>query len=218
MYKTLQSCAIAALILFAVPSYAEESTPEQMTIVTLKNGATVKLNDDFTWEYVFLETTPTEAAAKTQSATPTTATTQSTTAIAEPVTVIATEAEVAGTLTNSAMAQSSLLKSTAKGGVKVSFINSQWDNDGRLGLNFELASSSSENYVEIELEIGFFADSGTLIKKETLNVWQAIFRMPETYLRRGQTRNSETFWIKGIDKTQWNKQLMTLKIIDMSSR
>lgn len=218
MYKTLQSCAVFALILFTIPSYAEEITPEKMTIVTLKNGATVKLNDDFTWEYVFLETAATEASAKTQNDTSPTASTTATTATTEPVTVIATGAEVAGTLTNSAMEQSALLKSTAKGGVKISFINSQWDNDGRLGLNFELASSSSENYVGIELEIGLFADSGNLIKKETVDVWQAIFRMPDTYLRNGQTRNSETLWIEGIDKDLWNKQLMTLKVIDMSSR
>ncbi|QYJ86127.1 DUF3157 family protein [Shewanella mesophila] len=218
MYKTLQSFAIAVLILYAVPSYAEDSDAEQIAIVTLKNGATVKLNDDFTWEYVFLKTKSTEATANTQSTTSPTAATKTTSAIAEPVTLVTTEAEIAGTLTTSAMAQSALLKSIAKGGVKISFINSQWDNDGRLGLNFELANSSSENYVGIELEIGLFADSGNLIKKETVDVWQAIFRMPDTYLRNGQTRNSETLWIEGIDKDLWNKQLMTLKVIDMSSR
>ena len=70
----------------------------------------------------------------------------------------------------------------------------------------------------IELEVSLFADSGALIKRETVKVWQAVFRMPDTYLRKGQTRESRVLWIEDIDKAQWTKQLMSLKMKEMDSR
>ncbi|MEZ9197900.1 DUF3157 family protein [Shewanella sp. 10N.286.54.B9] len=211
MYKTLMAYACIALFSLSIPAYADE-----VARVTLENGATVKLNDDFTWEYVILE-----SQAKPDTATPVTlpATVAAVTAAesAAPANVPATT-NTSEALTSSAIAQSALLKSTGKSGVKVSYLNSQWDDDGRLGLTFELSSNSSEHYVMIELEVSLFADSGSLIKRETVQVWQAIFRMPDTYLRKGQTRESRVFWIEGIDKAQWTKQLMSLKMKEMDSR
>lgn len=212
MYKTLTAYACIALFSLSIPAYADE-----VARVTLENGATVKLNDDFTWEYVILE-----SQAKPDTATPVTlpATVAAVTAAesAAPANVPATPTTTSEALTSSAIAQSALLKSTGKSGVKVSYLNSQWDDDGRLGLTFELSSNSSEHYVMIELEVSLFADSGSLIKRETVQVWQAIFRMPDTYLRKGQTRESRVFWIEGIDKAQWTKQLMSLKMKEMDSR
>ncbi|TVP10390.1 DUF3157 family protein [Shewanella sp. KCT] len=237
MYKALQSCAIMALFLLMAPAFAADKADDAVALITLENGATVRLNADFTWEYVFLTPQTTSATTEGQAiesqgteTVQTQANTQSNTqamtqaeqasqpvAKVQPV-VIASGPVVGGAMTASAMDHANLLRSTAKGGAKVSYLKSQWDSKGRLGLNFELSSNSEENYVIIEMEIGLYADSGELIKTETVNVWQAIFRVPETYLRKGQTRDSETFWIEGIDKARWSKELMTLKIIDMSSR
>lgn len=212
MYKTLMAYACIALFSLSIPAYADE-----VARVTLENGATVKLNDDFTWEYVILES---QANADTAAPVTLPATVAAVTAAesAVPANVPATPTTTSEALTSSAIAQSALLKSTGKSGVKVSYLNSQWDDDGRLGLTFELSSNSSEHYVMIELEVSLFADSGSLIKRETVQVWQAIFRMPDTYLRKGQTRESRVFWIEGIDKAQWTKQLMSLKMKEMDSR
>jgi len=49
-------------------------------------------------------------------------------------------------------------------------------------------------------------------------VWEAIFRMPETYLRKGEQRKSSVIWVEGIDKAQWQKQLINLKITEINSR
>ncbi|MCL1141053.1 DUF3157 family protein [Shewanella pneumatophori] len=213
MYKMLRNYASIAILMFSMPAFADE-----VARITLENGAKVKLNDDFTWEYVILES-QTQSEPATPVTLPATVGAATTTAAAatEVVTPAASTATTE-TLTSSAIAQSALLKSTAKSGVKVSFANSQWDDDGRLGLTFELSSNSTEHYVMIELEISLFADSGALIKKEDIKVWQAIFRMPDTYLRKGQTRESRVFWIEGIDKSQWTKQLMSLKMGEMDSR
>lgn len=220
MYKALPYYAALAMMLISLSTLARDVAPEPVAIVTLENGASVKLNDDFTWEYLFLDSQPTAQAAKDTPLSPASsapvviAAAQGEGAVA----VTTTAAEVANSLSRRAIEQSELLKSTAKNGVKISYLNSQWDSKGRLGLSFELSSTSPESYVMIELEIGLFADSGQQLKKETVEVWQAIFRMPETYLRQGQTRKSDTFWIEGVDKAQWSKQLLTLNIKEMDSR
>ncbi|MDR8525772.1 DUF3157 family protein [Shewanella fidelis] len=213
MYKMLRNYASIAILVLSVPAFADE-----VARITLDNGAKVKLNDDFTWEYIILESQSQPDTAVPVTLPATVGTAASTSAAATEVITPAVSAATTETLTSSAIAQSALLKSTAKSGVKVSFANSQWDDDGRLGLTFELSSNSPEHYVMIELEISLFADSGALIKKEDIKVWQAIFRMPDTYLRKGQTRDSRVFWIEGIDKSQWTKQLMSLKVGEMDSR
>ena len=213
MYKMLRNYASIAILVLSVPTFADE-----VARITLDNGAKVKLNDDFTWEYIILESQSQPDTAVPVTLPATVGTAASTSAAATEVITPAVSAATTETLTSSAIAQSALLKSTAKSGVKVSFANSQWDDDGRLGLTFELSSNSPEHYVMIELEVSLFADSGALIKKEDIKVWQAIFRMPDTYLRKGQTRDSRVFWIEGIDKSQWTKQLMSLKIGEMDSR
>lgn len=212
MYKMLRNYASIAILMFSVPAFADE-----VARITLENGAKVKLNDDFTWEYVILES-QTQPEPTTPVTLPATVGAATATAEATEVATPAVSSATTETLTSSAIAQSELLKSTAKGGVKVSFANSQWDEDGRLGLTFELSSNSPEHYVRIELEISLFTDSGKLIKKEKVKVWQAVFRMPDSYLRKGQARQSRVFWIEGIDKAQWTKQLMSLKMGEMDSR
>lgn len=182
MYNIRKALVVITLAVLTIPAMAAE-----ITTMILDNGAKVRLNDDFTWEYVILETNTLVAQAAITTST-------------SPTTIAATP-----TLNAHAMSQAALLKSTAKGDVKVSFINSQWDEDGRLGLSFDLVSSSSEHYVLIELDINLFDDTGKQLKTETIKVWKAIFRMPDTYLRKGQQRESRIFWIEGIEPTLWTK-------------
>lgn len=190
MHKRLLS-SLAPLV-FLFPGLAIAAT-ETVATVTLENGAKVRLNDDFTWQYVILETLPATASETSSPA-------------ADKI------------LTAQAMSQAQLLKSTAKAGVNVSLAKTEWDGDGRLGLTFDLDSISSEHYVMIKLDITLYDDSGRKIKTETIKVWKAIFRSPDTYLRRGQHRQSRIFWIEGIDASRWTKQLLSLKIGEMNSR
>ncbi|MGL5394066.1 MAG: DUF3157 family protein, partial [Shewanella sp.] len=88
----------------------------------------------------------------------------------------------------------------------------------KLGLTFELASTSSEHVTLVEVEASFFADDGSLLKTEKLEVWEAIFRMPETYLRKGEQRKSRVIWVEDVDKNRWQKQLVNLKITEINSR
>ncbi len=203
MFKSLQVCGFIALILLSLPSLSAENKPKELSTVTLENGSKVQLKDDFTWEYVFDEPITEKRHGNSQEMPTATATTL-------PV--------ITESLSTSAINQAELLKATARDGVKISYLSSQWNNKGELGLNFQLDSQSGDSYVQIELEVALFDDSGKLITKQTLPVWQAIYRMPDTYLRKGQSRESGTLWIKGVEQQQWQKQLLTLKIKEMESR
>ncbi|MCH1930435.1 DUF3157 family protein [Shewanella sp. A25] len=191
--------------------------------LTLENGTKVRLKDDFTWEYIITETKSVpEAATATVITTATTQTTTITpTAEPTPISVpnLATSATptTITTLTQDVMTTPDILGTTAKEDIKVSFKQSQWKGD-KLGLTFELGSNSSKHVTLIEVETSFFADNGTLLKTEKLDVWEAIFRMPETYLRKGEQRNSAVIWVEGIDRSQWQKQLLSLKITEINSR
>ncbi|WP_028865424.1 DUF3157 family protein [Psychromonas aquimarina] len=185
----IKRLGLAALFLLSFPAFSGE-----ISTVTLDNGAKVWLKDDFTWEYVILTEQP--VVQNSQSTTQTTAT---------------------PALTAAAMTQSALLSTAALDGVKVSFTESKWE-DGKLGLNFDLHSTTSKNIVVVDIEVTLFDDSGKHLKKEVLTVWQAQYRLPETYLREGEQRPSRTLWVEGIDQSSWGKQLLSLKVIEVKAR
>jgi hypothetical protein len=163
--------------------------------ITLKNGATVILQDDFTWEY----------------------------AVINPVKSQSTEDKNINTVDNSStMNQNDLLRfglltSAAKSDVKVAYTSSIW-RDQELGLKFKLTSSNAEGVVVVNTNITFYDDNGRELTQQKINVWQASYRQPETYLRKEQTRDSKIIWIQGIDKQHWKNKLLSLKVIEVKTR
>ncbi|MCP3129258.1 DUF3157 family protein [Shewanella sp. KJ2020] len=212
MQTSFRLSALSSLLLLSSSVMAAD-----VATITLENGAQVRLKDDFTWEYIITETKAAEApAVATIAATPSTVVTTTAAAVASSTSAVEAAAPVT-MLTANAIARPELLGSTAKDGIKVSFTDSQWKGD-KLGLSFELASTSGEHVTLVEVEASFFGDDGTLLKTEKLEVWEAIFRMPETYLRKGEQRKSPVIWVEGIDKNQWQKQLINIKITEINSR
>ncbi|ABK46359.1 conserved hypothetical protein [Shewanella sp. ANA-3] len=213
MPSSFRLSALSSLLLLSSSVMAAD-----VATITLENGAQVRLKDDFTWEYIITETKVAAAPAVATVATPTAAVTSTAAATAVASSTPAIEAaQPVTTLTANAIARPELLGSTAKDGIKVTFNESQWKGD-KLGLTFELASTSGEHVTLVEVEASFFADDGTLLKTEKLEVWEAIFRMPETYLRKGEQRKSPVVWVEGVDKNRWQKQLINLKITEINSR
>ncbi|MCL1090188.1 DUF3157 family protein [Shewanella profunda] len=208
MHTLLRLSALSSLLLLSSSAIAAD-----VANITLENGAQVRLKDDFTWEYVLTET----QAAPNVLATEAVVSASSTVSGAPSMTTSSAVIVPVTTLTATAIAKPELLGSTAKDGIKVSFTDSQWKGD-KLGLTFELTSTSNEHVTLVEVEARFFADNGTLLKTDKLEVWEAIFRMPETYLRRGEQRKSSIIWVEGIDKSLWQKQLIDLKITEINSR
>jgi len=203
MQTSFRLSALSSLLLLSSTVIAAD-----VATITLENGAQVRLKDDFTWEYIITETKAAEMPMAVAAAPSANIVSTSTAAVAAaPVT----------TLTANAIARPELLGSTAKDGIKVTFTDSQWKGN-KLGLTFELASTSSEHVTLVEVEASFFADDGSLLKTEKLEVWEAIFRMPETYLRKGEQRKSRVIWVEDVDKNRWQKQLVNLKITEINSR
>ncbi|AZG74829.1 DUF3157 family protein [Shewanella livingstonensis] len=228
--KTKLNVIASALFLLLAPA----AMAANVAVITLDNGANVRLKDDFTWEYIITETVN-QPVVVTQAtvATAVAATTvlpiaTSEAAIGMPVDSANTEvtpalihsvapAIVTTRLTAAALAQPELLSSTAKDGIKITLANTKWQGN-KLGLVFDFDSTSNEHVTVVEVEVSFYNDNGALLKTEKLEAWEAIFRMPETYLRKGQHRQSDTIWIEGVNKQQWQKQLISLKIIEIESR
>lgn len=211
MQTSFRLSALSSLLLLSSSVMAAD-----VATITLENGAQVRLKDDFTWEYIITETKAAEAPAVATVAAPSSTVTTAAAAVASSTSAVEATQPVT-TLTANAIARPEILGSTAKDGIKVTFSESQWKQD-KLGLNFELASTSGEHVTLVEVEASFFADDGTLLKTEKLEVWEAIFRMPETYLRKGEQRKSPVIWVEGVDKNRWQKQLLNLKITEINSR
>jgi len=209
MQTSLRLSALSSLLLLTSSVMAAD-----VANITLENGAQVRLKDDFTWEYVITET---KAAPNALAAAAVASASSNVASVPSAAVTTQTVAAPVTTLTATAITQPELLGSTAKDGIKVSFAEGQWKGD-KLGLSFDLASTSNEHVTLVEVEASFFADNGTLLKTEKLEVWEAIFRMPETYLRKGEQRKSSVIWVEGIDKAQWQKQLINLKITEINSR
>lgn len=211
MQTSFRLSALSSLLLLSSSVMAAD-----VATITLENGAQVRLKDDFTWEYIITETKAAKALAVATVAAPSSTVTTAAAAVASSTSAVEATQPVT-TLTANAIARPEILGSTAKDGIKVTFSESQWKQD-KLGLTFELASTSGEHVTLVEVEASFFADDGTLLKTEKLEVWEAIFRMPETYLRKGEQRKSPVIWVEGVDKNRWQKQLLNLKITEINSR
>ncbi|WKE64933.1 DUF3157 family protein [Gallaecimonas kandeliae] len=115
------------------------------------------------------------------------------------------------------LAKPELLGATAKDGVKVRLAHHRWDGE-RLGLTFGLENQNTENVVKVLAEVSFYGDDGKLLKQQELTLWQAEYRLPDSYLRQGQDRDSRELWVEGISPTQWQKGLLALKVKKLEFR
>ena len=173
--------------------------------VTLDNGTTVLLHDDFTWEYIAIDT---ESVAQGDN-------TNTPAVIAlNTVTPISSEQIVKN---KSSLIRSGLLNTAVKSDVKVAFNEATW-RDQSLGLKFALSSDNNDGVVMVKIAVSFYDDNANKITEQTLNVWQASYRLPDTYLRKGQTRDSRIVWVDGIDKASWTNKLLSLKIVEVEVR
>ncbi|WP_298944156.1 DUF3157 family protein [uncultured Psychromonas sp.] len=168
--------------------------------VTLDNGATVLLHDDHTWEYIAINT---KALNETNKTIPSKMTDSNV--------VTPSNADQASLL------RSGLLNTAVKYGVKVTYSDSVWQ-DQALGLKFTLSSNNADGVVIVKVAVSFYDDNGNKITEKNINVWQASYRLPDTYLRKGEPKNSRVVWIDGINKANWTNKLLSLKVVEVETR
>ncbi|WP_166371571.1 DUF3157 family protein [Psychromonas sp. SA13A] len=173
--------------------------------VTLDNGAIISFHDDYTWEYVAISDDAADQVSKTISSNNINSN-------------VVSPANSEQALKNrSSLLRSGLLNTSVKNDVKVTYSDSIW-RDQSLGLKFILSSDNTDGVVIVKVAISFYDDKTNKITEQTVNVWQASYRLPETYLRKGDTRNSRIIWIDGIDKMSWTSKLLSLKVIEVETR
>ena len=167
-------------------------------VVKLADGREVKLNDDFTWEYVVKKATPkaTETTLEKVEAVEAAAVVASTTAVEAvatptPTTEIATipvvNKKVGTTVVVNAKKPTMQLSDS---GVDVLIGSARYE-DGELIFPTSLTNQSSQSVIQVEVEVQVFDMAGKQLAKENITVWQSIKRMADTYLRPQQAEQGK---------------------------
>ncbi len=146
--------------LFTLALSAFTSVASASQVITLEDGRTVQLNDDFTWQYVQQPEIQPQAPIAS---------------IAAPIVTTPR-----GAILKIGSNKPSLQLSDS--GVDVVLGAAKYQ-DGYLVLPTAITNQSSQSVIGIELNIELLDVQGkSLVKQETM-VWQSIKRMAETYLR-----------------------------------
>lgn len=180
-----------ATLLASSSAYAAE-------VVKLADGREVKLNDDFTWEYVVKKATPkaTETTLEKVEAVEAAAVVASTTAVEAvatptPTTEIATipvvNKKVGTTVVVNAKKPTMQLSDS---GVDVLIGSARYE-DGELIFPTSLTNQSSQSVIQVEVEVQVFDMAGKPLTKQSVTVWQSIKRMADTYLRPQQAEQGK---------------------------
>ncbi|MGY5514380.1 DUF3157 family protein [Vibrio antiquarius] len=187
-----------ATLLAASSTYAAE-------VITLADGREVKLNDDFTWEYVMKKTA--------QQATETQATTSAVETIASPA--IATIPVVTKTVGTTVVVNAKKpTMQLSDSGVDV-LIGSASYQDGELVLPTSITNQSSQSVIQVEVEVLVFDMSGQQLAKEKVTVWQSIKRMADTYLRPQQAEQGKSIKLALPQSQQYQ---FSAKVLEVKTR
>ncbi|MHA2878373.1 DUF3157 family protein [Vibrio campbellii] len=167
-------------------------------VVKLADGREVKLNDDFTWEYVVKKATPkaTETTLEKVEAVEAAAVVASTTAV-EAVATPTPTTEMATIPVVNKKVGTTVVVNTKKPTMQLSdsgvdvLIGSASYEDGELIFPTSITNQSSQSVIQVEVEVQVFDMAGKQLAKENITVWQSIKRMADTYLRPQQAEQGK---------------------------
>ncbi|EGQ8159981.1 DUF3157 family protein [Vibrio parahaemolyticus] len=192
---TMKTWITLATLLATSSAYAAE-------VVTLADGREVKLNDDFTWEYVMTSSAPKEAVAQT--------TTSAVETVAAPA--IATIPVVAKTVGTTVVVNAKKpTMQLSDSGVDV-LIGSASYEGGELVLPTSITNQSSQSVIQVEVEVQVFDMSGKQLAKEKVTVWQSIKRMADTYLRPQQAEQGKSIKLAVPQSQQYQFSATVLEV------
>lgn len=183
------------------------SSVDAAEVVKLADGREVKLNDDFTWEYVVVSSA---AESTTQSASKTV-----TTAGVAATPVIATIPAVSKTTRTTVVVNAKKpTMQLSDSGVDI-LIGSASYEGAELIFPTSITNQSSQSVIHIEVEVEVFDLSGKALKKEKVIVWQSIKRMANTYLRPQQAEQGKTIRLAVPQSQQYQ---FSAKVIEVQTR
>lgn len=176
-------------------------------VVKLADGREVKLNDDFTWEYVVVSAA---AESTTQSASKAVTTTG---VAATPV--IATIPAISKTTGTTVVVNAKKPTMQLSDSGVDTLIGSASYEGGELIFPTSITNQSSQSVIQIEVEVEVFDLSGKALKKEKVIVWQSIKRMADTYLRPQQAEQGKTIRLAVPQSQQYQ---FSAKVIEVTTR
>ena len=228
-----RSSRMAGLTLLASmmmsPALRADSLPISTPVtVTLDNGIKVLLKPDHSWEYLLevpAESAPAAISSRagstntnstegvpvpTSSAVPVTSAVSSAATVAKPV------AATAAHLNSSALDNPQLLSEGHRDGV-VAHLTEVSVEDDEAVLQFDLDNTAGQSVIGIQARLRLYADDGRLLATREAPLWVGEYRLPQTYLRSGQTRDSREVRV-ALPKGEWSRQLVRVEVTEVKFR
>ncbi|EOX3956125.1 DUF3157 family protein [Vibrio alginolyticus] len=195
-----------ATLLAASSTYAAE-------VITLADGREVKLNDDFTWEYVMKK--PAQQATETQTTASVVETIAAPAIATIPAPAIATIPVITKTVGTTVVVNAKKpTMQLSDSGVDV-LIGSASYQSGELILPTSITNQSSQSVIQVEVEVQVFDMSGQQLAKENVTVWQSIKRMADTYLRPQQAEQGKSIKLAVPQSQQYQ---FSAKVLEVKTR
>lgn len=219
----------------ASPLALADSLPiSQPVTVTLDSGVKILLKPDHSWEYQLDEvqaasppaTQPSvkagSALVPTSTAVPVTAavapagdsTSQSAGAASTSASNVAPDS--ASRLNSSALANPRLLSEGHRDGL-VARLSSVSEEDDEALLQFSLDNTAGQSVIGVQARLRLYADDGQLLATREVPLWVGEYRLPQTYLRPGQTRDSREVRVS-LPEGEWSRQLVRVEVTEVEFR
>lgn len=219
----------------ASPLALADSLPiSQPVTVTLDSGVKILLKPDHSWEYQLDEvqaasppaTQPSvkagSALVPTSTAVPVTAavapagdsTSQSAGAASTSASNVAPDS--ASRLNSSALANPRLLSEGHRDGL-VARLSSVSEEDDEALLQFSLDNTAGQSIIGVQARLRLYADDGHLLATREVPLWVGEYRLPQTYLRPGQTRDSREVRVS-LPEGEWSRQLVRVEVTEVEFR
>lgn len=227
--------ATALLAASTSPLALADSLPiSQPVTVTLDSGVKILLKPDHSWEYQLDEvqaasppaTQPSvkagSALVPTSTAVPVTAAVapagDSTSPSAGAVSASAsnTAPDSASRLNRSALANPRLLSEGHRDGL-VARLSSVSEEDDEALLQFSLDNTAGQSVIGVQARLRLYADDGHLLATREVPLWVGEYRLPQTYLRPGQTRDSREVRVS-LPEGEWSRQLVRVEVTEVEFR
>ncbi|MBE2169460.1 MULTISPECIES: DUF3157 family protein [unclassified Cobetia] len=219
----------------ASPLALADSLPiSQPVTVTLDSGVKILLKPDHSWEYQLDEVQAASAPAtqpsvKAGSALVPTSTAVPVTAAVAPAgdsaspSVSAASASAsnaapdsASRLNSSALANPRLLSEGHRDGL-VARLSSVSEEDDEALLQFSLDNTAGQSVIGVQARLRLYADDGHLLATREVPLWVGEYRLPQTYLRPGQTRDSREVRVS-LPEGEWSRQLVRVEVTEVEFR
>jgi len=216
----------------ASPLALADSLPiSQPVTVTLDSGVKILLKPDHSWEYQLDEVQAASAPATQPSVEAGAGSALVPTSTAVPVTAAVAPAgdsaspsasasniapDSASRLDSSALANPRLLSEGHRDGL-VARLSSVSEEDDEALLQFSLDNTAGQSVIGVQARLRLYADDGHLLATREVPLWVGEYRLPQTYLRPGQTRDSREVRVS-LPEGEWSRQLVRVEVTEVEFR